>query len=91
MGLGSRMVCTKEGCEYFDPDRHTENVIYLSGKWKQEPEYLEFENQAGYISVKYFASEVNVVMEGHGTAKVLLNKKPIAKENAGQDVSFRGR
>ncbi len=88
-GIGSRMVCTKEGCEYFDPGHHLENVIYLSGKWRQEPEYLEFENRAGYISIKYYASEVNVVMDGQGAAKVLLDKKPLTKENAGQDVLFR--
>jgi thiol-disulfide isomerase/thioredoxin len=85
-GIGSSMVCTKQGCQYYDPGKHEDNVIYLAGDWNQEDEFLEFRGDKGYMTYKFLASEVNVVMDGNGTAEVLLNHKPLMKD-AGKHVS----
>ncbi len=85
--LGSRRTCTKDGCEiYFDPGGHERGVIYVGGDWMQKAEFLEFQGGEGHIAFRYFAKEVNVVMDGDGAAGVFLNGKPIPKTKSGDDV-----
>lgn len=96
-GLGSAMVCTKHNCnEYFDNQNYEKDVLYPHGDWLQEKEFLEFkgkkadkQNATGHLAFKYYASEVNVVMAGNGTAEVLLDNKPLAKDKAGSDIIFK--
>lgn len=88
-GLGSGEACTKEGCQYVDPGNHIRDVIYISGNWNQEPGFLVFEGKEGHISFRYYASEVNLVMEGKGIAEVLLDEKPLKKEDAGADIELK--
>ena len=81
-GFGSNKVCIKGGCDRHidEAKEHTGDVVYLSGDWKQEPEYIEHIGKEGYILQKYTAKEVNIVMEpvkGTCTAKILLDGKPL--------------
>ncbi len=91
-GLGSARVCTKKGCdEFYDPGkRYHQDVIYLQGDWNQTKEYVEFlGEEPGYILFPYAAREVNVVLDGTGSATVLVDDKPLSTENAGNDVQVR--
>jgi len=89
-GLGSTKVCTISGCDEFHaPEERKRDVIYLSGLWRQEPEYLEFKGGQGMISESYFGREVNVVMGGHGAAEVFLNGRHLTRAEAGSNIFFR--
>ncbi len=89
-GLGSAKVCTKSGCdEYYDTGKYHQNVIYLQGDWQQTTEYLEFKGEQGYFAFKYFAKEVNVVMEGRGSVNIVLDDKPISAAEAGKEVQVK--
>lgn len=91
-GLGSAQVCSKKGCEeYYDSGKkYHQDIIYLQGEWKQEPEFLEFKGDAGHIALNYAARETNVVLDGKGAATILLNDKPLTEANAGKDVVVKG-
>ncbi len=89
-GLGSAKVCTKSGCdEYYDAGKYHPNIIYLQGDWQQTTEYLEFKGEQGHLAFKYFAKEVNVVMEGSGSVNMVLDDKPISAAEAGKDVQVK--
>jgi len=79
-----------------DPKEHLSNVIYLQGSWQQHTESLHhFDDKEGYILLKYSAKSVNVVLkpyyEGKFMAEVLLDNKPLTKDNAGKDIVFKNR
>ncbi len=86
--LGTGEVCTKDFCGYVDPGhaKRRENMIYLHGKWKQEPEYVEYHGEygEGYLVHVFTAAEVNAVI-AQGTSEVLVDGKPLEK-NRGKDV-----
>lgn len=66
-GLGSGMVCRKKKCFYVDPGKnHMPNTIYPDGRWEHEREYLELKEAPGKISYRFYAREVNMVMEPVG-------------------------
>ncbi|HLC71138.1 MAG TPA: thioredoxin-like domain-containing protein [Candidatus Nanoarchaeia archaeon] len=89
-GLGSAKVCTKSGCdEYYDSGKYHPNIIYLQGDWLQTNEYLEFKGEQGHFAFKYFAKEVNVVMEGSSSAAIMLDNKPLPVAAAGKDVQVK--
>lgn len=91
-GLGSAKVCTKEGCdEYYDNGNYVAGQIALQGDWNQDKEYAEYKGNRdkGWIALKYFASEVNVVMSGLGRAEVLLDGFPLPRSYAGSDIEFK--
>lgn len=89
-GLGSAKVCTKIGCdEYYDVGKYHSNIIYLQGDWNQSAEYLEFKGEQGHLTFKYFAKEVNVVMEGSGSINIMLDNKPISANDAGAEVQVK--
>ena len=89
-GLGSVRVCTKSGCdEYYDSGKYHPNIIYLQGDWQQTAEYLEFRGESGHLAFRYFAKEVNVVMDGKGSVSILLDDKPISAADAGKDVQVK--
>lgn len=78
-----------EKIEYVDNHKYEQGIIYLQGEWKQEPEYLEFKGKEGYIILKFYASEANVVLSGIGETEVLLNEFPIDQEDSGKDIIKR--
>lgn len=91
-GLGSSPAITRDGInEYIDSGSYVLGAIYLQGPWMQHKESLEFAGQdyKGWIALKYYAQEVNVVMSGVGIAEVLLNNFPILTHNAGKDIIFQ--
>lgn len=92
-GIGSASVCLPGGkCGYLDQGNHKLGIVYLHGSWEQEPEYaLHQEYKEGYISLTYLAHEANVVL-GSTTKiqlEVLLDGKPLRKDQAGKDVFFK--
>jgi len=92
--IGSSRVCTPDGCNEFIDNKEGEyerNVLYLQGTWKQEAEYGEFVGKEGWITFKFYASEVNLVMSGSGLAEVTLNGGPVPKSSAGRDIIFKGK
>lgn len=89
-GLGNGVVCMPGDCgSYSDPKHHRADTIYLDGEWSQHDEFLLHEKRKGYLVLKYTASEVNAVMDsGKARVEVLLNDKPLKKEEAGTDIMF---
>ena|SRR3989338_2452449 len=88
-GLGSSPAIVRDGInEYLDSGSYVPGVICLQGLWKQHKDNLEYLglDMKGWIALKYYASEVNVVVSGVGIAEVLLNNFPLTKDNAGQDI-----
>lgn len=92
-GFNSRMVCTPDGCnEYIDSGKYEKDTVNLHGQWIQEKEYVEFQaEKGGWIALKFFASEVNVVMSGIGIAEILLDGNALTRTNTGKDVMFIGK
>ncbi|MEI6731346.1 MAG: redoxin family protein [archaeon] len=91
-GLGSSKVCTKEGCdEYADNGNYTAGVVCLQGDWNQEQEFVEYmgKPEKGWIALKYYASEVNVVLSGLGMVEILLDGYPLPKAYAGKDIEYK--
>ncbi len=80
-GLGSGLKQTKEGEQvYVDPGEHVRDIIYPSGKWEQEKDYLELKDPIGKITYVFYAREANIIMEPtEKTANVeieIAGKKP---------------
>jgi len=66
-GLGSGLVCDKEGCNYYiDREDHLPNIVYPDGRWEQEKDYLELKRAPGKLSYVFNAREVNMVMSPVG-------------------------
>ena len=83
--------CSKEGCdEYIAPEKKQGGKIYLHGMWIRNKEYVEFngEDSEGWISYKFYAREVNVVIGGVGKAEIELDGKPARIECLGKDVKI---
>ena len=91
-GFNSRVVCKPGVCNfYIDIGTYQKDVINLQGQWGQNKEFAEFKGDKGWLAVKFYASEVNVVLSGIGTAEVLLNGESLNKKNAGRDIYFMGK
>ncbi len=92
-GFGSSGVCTPTGCKYIDQsEQHDVDIVYLQGEWKQETEFVEFDDKEGFILLKYKAIEANMVLKsvkGKLQCEVLLNGKSLTKANAGPDFIFK--
>ena len=91
-GLGNSPAITRNDIdEYLDNGSYIPGIINLQGPWKQHKESLEYlgPDQKGWIALKYYAQEVNVVMSGVGIAEVLLNNFPILAHSAGKDIIFQ--
>ncbi len=83
--------CSKEECdEYSAPEKRQGDKIYLQGEWIRNKEYVEFngEDFEGWISYKFYAKEVNVVIGGVGKSEIEVDGKPIRLENLGKDVKI---
>ncbi|MDO8509090.1 MAG: redoxin family protein [Nanoarchaeota archaeon] len=91
-GFNSRVVCKPGTCnEYIDIGRYEKDKVNLQGQWNPDKEFIEFEGKDGYIALKFYASEVNLVLSGIGTAEILLDGAPLNKKNAGKDIYFLGK
>lgn len=81
--------CSKEGCdEYISPEKRQGDKIYLQGSWIRKKEYLEYagDDNQGWMSYKFYAKEVNVVIGGVGKAEIEIDGKPVRKEDLGRDA-----
>jgi hypothetical protein len=76
--------------EYALPKRLRDDVLYLEGVWRSEPEYAQLVEEKGSILISYQAAEVNLVINPEdGTAfKVYLEQDgvPLRGEDFGDDV-----
>tara|TARA_Y100000034_G_C6879393_1_gene402683 strand:+ start:839 stop:1267 length:429 start_codon:yes stop_codon:yes gene_type:complete len=69
------------------PSQLALDTIYLQGTWKSNPDDLK-SIEEGSIILGFSASSVNIVASGNNM-EVLINDKPISKEQAGSDVKFK--
>ncbi len=91
-GFNSRVVCKLGSCnEYIDIGRYQKDVVNLQGQWRPEKEFAEFKGDKGWLTIKFYASEVNVVLSGIGMGEVLLDGVSLSRENAGRAISFMGK
>ncbi|MBI5389681.1 thioredoxin family protein [Candidatus Woesearchaeota archaeon] len=76
---------------YKMPQSLKENVIYLEGSWKSNPDDLMLVEGGGQIFLKYQASSVNTVADAKEPVKVevFINGNRITKEQAGSDIIFK--
>ena len=85
--------------EYEDPDEHLNHFLYLHGLWNNGLESLnharETEDYEDYIALRFYATEVNAVMEPrYGTpyeVRVLVDGSPLPASQAGVDVMWDGQ
>jgi thiol-disulfide isomerase/thioredoxin len=78
--------------DYSLPTQIPSNAIQLKGKWKSNADDLTSIG-SGEIVLNFLASSVNIVtgpIPQTQKIQVLINDKPIKKEQAGSDVSFEG-
>jgi thiol-disulfide isomerase/thioredoxin len=53
------------------------NVIYLEGKWKNNPDHVELQSNNGSIILKYNSKSINIVAGGNGNFTVAQDGKLI--------------
>lgn len=85
-GLRAQEVVT-----YALPEQRQENVIYLEGAWKSNPDNILAEQDQALLSLRFTAAEVNVVADADKPVKVLvlIDGKSISPPQAGNDVQFQ--
>jgi hypothetical protein len=93
-GFGNGQVCVPGSCtRYIDSGSHLVSTVYFDGDWTQFPEYVvHAASDAGYAILKYNASNANAVLgvRDHGPARVEveLDGRPVAKDQAGSNISW---
>ena len=74
------------------------HIVYLQGKWKNNPDNMELQNDTGRIVLKYYAKSVNIIAGGRGGG-VVFNDEGIgggaaaaskSNNSLGQDLSSDG-
>ena len=50
------------------------NIAYLQGKWKNNPDNMELQNDTGRIVLLYYAKSVNIIAGGRGGGIVTNDK-----------------
>ncbi len=82
-----------QAAAYALPGELQADVFYLSGPWQSGPESVisaaSLGSEPAGLLVFYTAKEVNLVMAANGeaqTAEVLQNGRPLAEQDAGEDV-----
>lgn len=60
--------------------------FYMVGQWRNDPEGMHLASDDGNILLRYMAKEVNIVTEGRGMIKILIDGMPIEPVMAGTDV-----
>lgn len=71
---------------YVRPDDVRLHRVYMVGQWHNNPESMQLAGDEGGILARYTAKDVNMVTEGRGTIKVLIDGMPIKPSMAGEDV-----
>ena len=76
------------------------HVVYLQGKWKNNPDNMELQNDTGRIVLLYYAKSVNIIAGGKGRGIVTNDKEleggaPAAtaaasNKSLGEDLSSDG-
>ena len=75
------------------------SIVYLQGKWKNNPDNMELQNDTGRIVLIYYAKSVNIIAGGRGAGIVTNDKEgggPAATTTAasnkslGEDLSSDG-
>ncbi len=79
--------------EYSLPKEIEDDEFYLEGFWESQPELLRHAgNEKGKIVLRFVGREINIVAESLGNegidVEILLDGKPLNKENAGQNVEI---
>lgn len=77
---------------YEKPEKTNKDVIYLEGPWISNPDNLQSQGRSSII-FDFTASSANIVassQQNNVEMEVLINDKYIAKEQAGEDVRFKG-
>jgi hypothetical protein len=67
------------------------NTIYLDGKWKNNADNMELQDNEGHILLLYSAKAVNIVAGGQGQLKVSEDNSIITSKSRGLDVSEQGQ
>ncbi len=93
-GFGNGQVCVPGSCtRYIDSGSHQAGTVYFEGDWTQFPEYVvHAASDPGYALLKYTASNANAVLgvldDEPVRVEVDLDGRPVAKEQAGSDISW---
>ena len=66
------------------------NIIYLEGKWKNNPDHMELQSNNGSIILKYNSKSVNIVAGGNGNFTVKQDRSLI-KNDLSKDSSSNGK
>jgi thiol-disulfide isomerase/thioredoxin len=66
------------------------NVIYLKGKWKNNPDHMELQSNNGSIILKYNSKSVNIVAGAKGNFTVTQDGKLITNDLS-KDSSSNGK
>ena len=75
------------------------SIVYLQGKWKNNPDNMELQNDTGRIALVYYAKSVNIIAGGRGGGVVINDKEgggaaatgPATSNNSlGEDLSPDG-
>jgi thiol-disulfide isomerase/thioredoxin len=74
---------------YFDP-----HIVYLQGKWKNNPDNMELKSDTGRIILTYYGKSVNIIAGGKGEG-VIFNDEGIegaltSNNSLGEDLSSNG-
>ena len=74
------------------------HIVYLQGKWKNNPDNMELQNDTGRIVLLYYAKSVNIIAGGSGGAVVKNDKEggasaatvTTSNKSLGKDLSSDG-
>ena len=64
------------------------SVVYLQGKWKNNPDGMELQSDAGRIALVYYAKSVNIIAGGNGGG--IVSNDNDDKLGAGQNGNASG-
>ena len=78
---------TQRRQNYVEPDRELDkNEWTLTGEWKEEKENATNKSQRASIKINFTANKANLVIDGEGTAEVIIDGEPATNQNSGEDV-----
>lgn len=76
------------------------HIVYLQGKWKNNPDNMELQSDSGRIVLTYYAKSINLIAGGKGEGVVFNDKgtegvgaesaSTIPNKSLGQDLSSDG-
>jgi Thioredoxin like C-terminal domain len=76
------------------------DIVYLQGKWKNNPDNMELQNSTGRIVLKYYAKSVNIIAGGKSGGVVFNDERvggaaaastaKIPNKSLGKDLSTDG-